>query len=160
MKIGVVSDTHSKPLPEQMIEEFKTVDMIICVGDFCDLGVYQTLEKIVPVKAVCGNMDNAQVRRELPRTRILECEECRIGLMHGEGPSRTILSRVKEQFLRENVDAIIFGHTHDPFNEEIDGVLYFNPGSPNDEIFAPYRSYGILDVSGKKIKGTIVKIKG
>jgi len=36
--------------------------------------------------------------------------------------------------------------------------IYFNPGSPTDTIFAPYQSYGILEINGKEIKRSIVKI--
>jgi hypothetical protein len=37
--------------------------------------------------------------------------------------------------------------------------LYFTPGSPNDRLFAPYRSYGMLDVVKKKVTGKIIKVE-
>jgi predicted phosphodiesterase len=43
-------------------------------------------------------------------------------------------------------------------NEMRGSVLYFNPGSPNDAIFAPYQSYGILEINDR-IVGTIVKVR-
>ena len=57
------------------------------------------------------------------------------------------------------MDCVIFGHSHQPFNETIDHVLYFNPGSPNDIISAPYCSYGILEVTDKKIVAKLIKVK-
>ena len=39
-----------------------------------------------------------------------------------------------------------------------DGVLFFNPGSPTDKVFAAYNSYGILEINDKKVEGKIVKI--
>ena len=37
MKIGVVSDTHSHKIPDQLMKDFKGVDLIIHAGDFCSL---------------------------------------------------------------------------------------------------------------------------
>ena len=159
MKIGVVSDTHSLDLPRQMLEDFKNVDFIIHAGDFCSVADLQKFLKIKEVKAVYGNMDESQLRQRLPRRQIILCGAFSIGVFHGEGSPRNILETVKAEFKNDPVNAVIFGHSHQPFNEEIDGVLYFNPGSPNDAIRAPYRSYGLLFVSQEKITGQIIKVK-
>ena len=63
---------------------------------------------------------------------------------------------VKGEF--EDVDVIVFGHSHTPLNEVEEGVLFFNPGSPTDKVFAPYNSIGILHVD-KKIKGEIIRLE-
>jgi len=44
-------------------------------------------------------------------------------------------------------------------NMKKDGVLYFNPGSPTDKIFASKNTYGILEITPKGIEGSIVDIK-
>jgi len=159
MKIGVVSDTHSKRLPRQMKKDFAGVDVIFHVGDFCDPDTCRQLAEIKPVKGVCGNMDDEQIIRQFPRREIVSCGHRRIGLCHGEGAPGTILERVRQEFKKDKVDAVIFGHSHQPFNEKIEGVLYFNPGSPTDMIFAPYRSYGILEVTDEGIQGKIIKVE-
>jgi len=63
---------------------------------------------------------------------------------------------VKAEFA--NVDAIVFGHSHIAVNIVKDGVLFFNPGSPTDKIFSTANTYGILEVSDKKIEGMIFTI--
>jgi hypothetical protein len=68
-----------------------------------------------------------------------------------------MLDAVKKVFAKDDVQAVVFGHSHVAMNEKINGVLYFNPGSPND-VCAVERSYGILEVSGGNISGKIVKI--
>ncbi len=159
MKIGVVSDTHSKGLPKSMLEDFKAVDLILHAGDFCDLADYDVLAKIKDVRAVHGNMDTAAICGRFPRRQIVDCAGYKIGLFHGEGAPANILDVVKKQFAKDKVDVVVFGHSHQAFNEKIDGVHYFNPGSPNDDVFAPYCSYGLLDLSEKGVKATIVKIR-
>lgn len=160
MKIGVLSDTHSREWPRQLIDDLKTVDLIVHVGDFSALEDYKRLTKINDVRAVFGNMDDARLRAQLPKKDIFQCGDLRIGLYHGDGPPERILERVQREFKGENVQAVIFGHSHEPLNVRQDGVLYFNPGSPTDEIFAPYRSYGIIEVQGDKIEGKIIRVEG
>jgi len=159
MKIIVMSDTHSRELPDQLLADISQADLIVHVGDFCELQDYRELTKLKEVKAVYGNMDEAALCNELPVLTTFDCGKKTIGLFHGEGRGKGVLPMVQERFKGKKVDAVVFGHSHHPFNEEINGVLYFNPGSPNDKVFAPYCSYGILDVKDSGIKGRIVKVK-
>jgi hypothetical protein len=158
MKIGVTSDTHSRPLPRQLLDDFRHADLIVHAGDFCDSEVLTKLERIKDVKAVYGNMDGAELRKRLRRREIFKAGPYAIGLFHGEGAPQQLLSRVQEEFKGEKLDVIIFGHSHQAFNEKIGEVLYFNPGSPNDDVSAPYCSYGLIEISENDITGKIVKI--
>lgn len=158
MNIGIISDTHSNPIPKQVLEAFKKVDFIIHAGDFCDEETLKVLKNIKEVKGVWGNMDPAKLRKIFPAKQLIPCGKFTIGLYHGEGPGLKVLERVKQEFKKDKVDVVVFGHSHQPFNEKIDGVLYFNPGSPNDTISAPCCSYGILEVTEKSITGKIIKL--
>jgi putative phosphoesterase len=159
MRIGVVSDTHSLEIPRQLLDDFRNTDLIIHVGDICRAGDLEILKGLARVEAVWGNMDGEDLRRLLPRRKIIHLEGVAVGLTHGHGARRDILDMVRDEFKKDKVDAVVFGHSHQPHNEVIEGVLFFNPGSPNDSVSAPYRSYGILEITSGKISGTIVKIK-
>ena len=158
MNIGVVSDTHSLEVPRAVLAAFRKVDFIIHAGDFCDLAALKTFQNVKDVKAVYGNMDGPEIRKIFPARQMIPCGKFTVGLYHGEGPGAKVLERVQKEFKKDKIDAVIFGHSHHPLNEVIDGVLYFNPGSPNDTISAPYCSYGILEVTEKGILGRIVKL--
>ena len=159
MIIGVVSDTHSREVPKQLLADFKKVDFIIHAGDFCSSEDYQQFTKLKDVKAVFGNMDDAKLRQQLPECEIFTFENVTIGIYHGHGPARGIIDAVKEKFSGKKLDVVVFGHSHQAFNETIGKTLFFNPGSPNDMITAPFCSYGLLEVSGSKVTGKIVKVK-
>jgi putative phosphoesterase len=159
MKIGVVADTHSLPIPTQLISDFKSVNFIIHAGDFCAQREYDLFCKIKEVKAVWGNMDAPKLKKFFPRREIIDVDGVRIGVYHGEGPAAKTLDYVINEFKGEDLQAVIFGHSHHAFNEVINGVLYFNPGSPNDTVVAPFCSYGILEVKNKRITGKIIKVK-
>ena len=160
MKIGVVSDTHSLLIPPEAIKALSKTDMIVHAGDFCTPQDVETFSRLKDFKGVYGNMDGAEVRKLLPRRQIFEIGGVTIGIFHGEGPREGIFDAVRNAFKDRKPDVIIFGHSHQPFNKLIDGTLYFNPGSPNDMVRAPYCSYGILEIKSGTVTGKIVKLKG
>lgn len=157
MRIGVLSDTHSRDLPHQMVEDFKKTDLIIHAGDFCSLKVLEELRTITKVAAVHGNMDDKALRKELPRSQVIQCGSHAIGIFHGEGHPDQLVGLMHQEFSGKKIDVIVFGHSHHPMNELMNGILFFNPGSPTDTVFAPYRSYGIIELNGT-IKARIIKI--
>ena len=159
MKIGVVSDTHSLALPRQLTEGLKKVDLIIHAGDFCSLKDVEAFKKLKELKAVFGNMDDDQVRKKFPEKQIINCEGVKIGVTHGRGAPNQVMDSAKETFKDDAVDVIIFGHSHQPLNKKVGDVLFFNPGSPNDQVNAPYFSFGIIDINKGNIKADIIKIK-
>jgi len=164
MRILVISDTHvvngSPKLPNKVLNEAKTSDLCIHAGDFVEKSVFDELSKLTKVIGVCGNMDERGIDLKLPLKRVLEIEGVKIGLTHGRGSAQNIIYTVQDIFVDEfsDLDMLVFGHSHLACNKIIDGKIYFNPGSPTDKIFAPYRSFGLLMVKDKKIDRRIVKI--
>ncbi len=159
MKIIALSDTHSEPLPRALTEDLKTADLIVHAGDFSDVQVYDQLKAFKQVRAVYGNMDGRDLRQLLPKDSVFECAGVKIGLSHGEGRPEGIIAKLREFFKDKGVQVVIFGHSHAPCHEMIDGVLYFNPGSPTDTVRAPYLSYGVIEINDGRVKARIVRIK-
>lgn len=161
-RIGVVSDTHVPKqvlqLPEELLEQLAKVDFIIHAGDFENIDALKDLRRINRVIAVSGNMDTKKVKDQLSNREVLNVDHYKIGIIHGWGDPHTLPRRVLEEFKSDNVDCVIFGHSHQVHNEVVDGVLLFNPGSPTDTIFAHFMSFGILETSPEGIKGEIVKL--
>lgn len=159
-RILVLSDTHiprvAIDLPCKIYEEIESVDMILHAGDFVEKEALDKLKTLKETKAVYGNMDSPNIRNELNPKEIIQIEKVKIGLIHGYGAPRELIETVKGEFA--NVDAIVFGHSHSAVNMVKDGVLFLNPGSPTDTIFATSNSYGILEIDGSNIKGNIIII--
>jgi putative phosphoesterase len=151
MRIGVVSDTHATSfaqLPDTILTALAEVDLIIHAGDFTTKDVLDGLRRLGEVKAVQGNMDSAELKRILPEKELLVIEGRRIGIIHGWGSPYGIDDRVGGMF--EDVDIIVYGHSHYSQNEVKKGILFFNPGQAKN-------SFGILTV-GKEVKGEIIKL--
>jgi len=160
IRILVISDTHiprvATDLPARVYDEIKNVDMILHAGDFVEKTIYDKLSRLKDMRAVCGNMDGEEMSGMLNPKEVLTVGKVKIGLIHGHGAPRDIINTVKKEF--KNVSCIVFGHSHKAVNIIEDGVLLFNPGSPTDNIFATENSYGILEITGTKIEGRIVKL--
>jgi len=161
MKIGIISDTHipkaALDLPEAIYKEFVNVDLILHAGDFVEISVLNKLKKLAPVKAVYGNMDLEEVRSVLPEKDVIKVNGFKIGLIHGSGPPNGLIKLVKNEFAN-GINVIVFGHAHTPCNERIGKTLFFNPGSPTDSVFAPYKAYGVIEITDNDIIGKIVRI--
>lgn len=124
MKIGIISDTHGH-VPNAVHEVLAGVDCILHAGDVGPMDVITELEAIAPVKAVLGNTDHGLA---LPETRVEEFATRRFMVHHIVDiafPSRQVQTTLAE----EEPEVVVFGHTHVPFHNEIDGILYLNPGS-------------------------------
>ncbi|MBO8173003.1 MAG: metallophosphoesterase [Bacillaceae bacterium] len=153
MRVCVVSDTHmprrAKEFPHQLVEELEQADLIIHAGDWQTMEIYELLRTYAPVEGVAGNVDGEEIIRRFGKKKILSLEGFRVGLVHGDGRGKTTLQRAVDAFKGEQVDAIIFGHSHIPLLEERDGIILFNPGSPTDKRRQPRYSYGVLTVGDK-----------
>jgi putative phosphoesterase len=124
MKIGLIADTHND-LPPQVEEHFAGVDRILHAGDVCDPRLIVELEGIAPVTVVAGNNDFHPRWRE---TEVVDLEGYRFLIQHIVTPHRpTPTFAVRILKIRPHV--VVFGHTHRPFSEVVDGVHYLNPGS-------------------------------
>jgi len=151
MKIGVVSDTHATSftqLPDQILRTLAEVDLIIHTGDFVARDVLDGLKRLGEVKAVQGNMDSEELKQILPEKEILEIEGKRIGIIHGWGSPHGIDDRVGGMF--DDVDIIVYGHSHYSQNEVKRGILFFNPGRAKN-------SFGILTID-QEVSGEIINL--
>ena len=151
MKIGAISDTHATSLaevPDRILRALAGVDLIIHTGDLVARDVLDGLKQLGEVKAVQGNMDSGELKQLLPEKEILEIEGRRIGIIHGWGSPYGIDNRVGGMF--EDVDIIVYGHSHNPQNEVKKGILFFNPGQAKN-------SFGILTI-GKEVRGEIINL--
>lgn len=159
MRVGVISDTHvpaiSRSLPSEVFEVFQGVDLILHAGDILEMSVLDELRTIAPVEAVAGNMDGSEVHLNLPDKKIIPLGKFSAGLIHGKYKIEGQREMIRKEF--DDVDLIVYGHSHTPFWGKMNGVYFLNPGSPTDKRHAPYNSVAILEV-GDELKAEIIRI--
>ena len=130
--------------------------MILHAGDFVEAGIFTELRTFGALEAVHGNMDDDDLQRRLPRRRIVEVGEARIGMTHSPGQSQGRSERLAGWF--EGCDAVVFGHTHQPEVTRHGDVWILNPGSPTDRRRAPTYTMLLLEVAGKTISPELVDL--
>jgi len=112
-------------------------DLIFHLGDVSrDLDLLYMEWPDLKVCSVPGNCDGWTGQ---PLERIEEVEGVRFLLTHGHAYGVKsglggLIAAAKEQ----KVDAALFGHTHRPYSEKIDGVWFLNPGSVGSYCCADY----------------------
>jgi putative phosphoesterase len=157
-KIGVVSDTHlprfGRALPRALVHGLQRagVTRILHLGDMTDLLVVPLFEAIAPFDAVAGNNDGQEIRARFGRRKIVQVEDVRIGMIHGDGRRATTKSRALEAFAADEADVILFGHSHRPSVGRDGGRLIANPGSPTAKRLNPLYSYAILTVDANRAR--------
>ena len=139
--IGAISDTHGLLRP-QVLAALAGCDPIIHAGDVGSSDVLARLGALAPLHAVRGNVDHGAWSASLPVTQRIEIDGFRIYVLH-------ILAELDPQ-AADNVDAVIYGHSHRPKIETKNGTLFFNPGKIN------MASAGIG--SGNHISGELFKM--
>lgn len=160
MLIGLISDTHipdrMKELPEKVFEAFKDVEMILHAGDVTSQEVIEKLEEIAQVTAIQGNTDRI-VGLDLPKTAVVEAEELKIGVIHGEVYPRADTQQLHYLAKQLGVDILVSGHSHQPKVEKVEDVLLINPGSPTVPRLAD-RTVMILEINKKEVDVELVKV--
>jgi putative phosphoesterase len=145
--LAVISDTHlprgSRALPDECLARLRAADLILHAGDFMTAGVLADLRALGPaVEAVQGNVDDYELRAQLPTVRMVVAGGARIAMLHDAGPADGRLGRMRARF--PDADAVVFGHSHIPLHErdEATGFQIFNPGSPTDRRRQPTHTMG------------------
>lgn len=130
MLIAIISDTHknqrSLNIAKKHIKE-ANVDIIIHLGD-CIEDVELLKEGFNgKVYVVEGNCDNLN---KYPKEDIIKINGRKIYFTHGDlyGVKHGI-DNLKRKGKEVGADIVLFGHTHEPFKEEKNGMLLMNPGS-------------------------------
>lgn len=150
MKIGIISDTHLEEnisKIQDILERYlDDADMIIHAGDYISLRVLDFLRQHKRFYGVWGNVDSIEVKDRIREKEILDIQGLRIGIFHGHGTGGSTMDRAYGAFENDSVDAIIFGHSHQPSITTKKGILMLNPGSPTRKRMERWFSCIILEI--------------
>ncbi|HYI79609.1 MAG TPA: metallophosphoesterase family protein [Thermoleophilaceae bacterium] len=153
--LAIISDTHmpegARQLPERCVELLGKADLIVHAGDINTTAVLAQLRSLgPPVVAVHGNVDSAELRRELPATATIDCGEVEIAVIHDAGRAHRRLERMRKRF--PSAAAVVFGHSHIPLHEKAADFQIFNPGSPTERRRAPTHTMGLARIEHDRVE--------
>jgi len=137
----VFSDTHGDI--DNAIKIFDTiigVTAVIHLGDCVrDAQRFENYVYPVPIYFVAGNND---LFSPYPTEQIVEISDKKIFLCHGHCYGIDALKKTTSEI---GVDIVLFGHTHIPYYEKENGVIYANPGSISRPRCSD-RCYGVIEI--------------
>ena len=152
-KILLLSDTHAH-IDERILYYAKQADEIWHAGDIGVLAVTDQLSAIKPLRAVFGNIDNAEIRKEFPLHNRFMCEDIDVWITHIGGYPGKYSPAVKEEIKKNPPKLFISGHSHilKVMNDKSLNLLHMNPGAAGKQGFHQKRTMLRFKIDGKEIK--------
>lgn len=159
--IGVLGDTHllrgdsrSQLAPVLDLFSRAKVDLILHAGDTGALALLRVLEEIAPVAAVRGNADPVETLDALPDRVLIHAGSRTILLLHGHhGKTAVATARMAAS---DEIDLLVFGHSHQPLIDREGHTILFNPGSPTERRWNPHFGIGLITVTDKRIAPDLI----
>lgn len=156
LRVVVVADTHSSPHADAAKHiAAQKPDLILHAGDIGDYAVLDALEKLAPVLAIRGNIDEPV--REIPEAMTLAITDggaplVRLLVVHigVNGPRlRADAARLAKS---EGAVIVVCGHSHVPFIGADKGLSIFNPGSIGPRRFALPIVFGVIAIDRAHVR--------
>jgi len=140
-KILLISDTHGL-IDDFILKHVKQADEVWHAGDIGTTEVTDTIKKYKPVRAVFGNIDGTEIRKEFPEVQRFIVEGVSVLLIHIGGYPKRYMQIVRE-ILRVNPPKLfISGHSHIlkvMFDKKYN-LLHINPGAAGKKGFHKQRT--------------------
>ena len=110
-KILLLSDTHSY-IDTQILKFVKQADEVWHAGDIGDLHVTDAIKSLKPLRAVHGNIDDADARLEFPLDNKFTVENVTVWMTHIGGYPGKYNQRIRAEIKQSAPQIFIAGHSH------------------------------------------------
>lgn len=140
-KILLLSDTHSH-IDERILHYVSEADEVWHAGDIGDVAVFDRIKELKPLKAVYGNIDGAEIRKELPLHQRFKCEGVDVWITHIGGYPGKYSPAIREEITKNPPKLFICGHSHilKVMNDKKLNLLHMNPGAAGKSGFHKQRT--------------------
>ncbi|MDP5228923.1 MAG: metallophosphatase family protein [Cellulophaga sp.] len=156
-KILLLSDTHSH-IDDAILKYVKQADEVWHAGDIGSLEVTDTLQKLKPLRAVYGNIDDHKAQLEFPLDNKFMCEGVAVWMTHIGGYPNRYSPRIREEIKQHTPKLFISGHSHIlkvMFDKKLN-LLHMNPGACGKHGFHQVRTMLQFVIDGEKITDLVV----
>lgn len=152
-KILLLSDTHGY-LDERIHKYVAEADEIWHAGDIGTTAVSDSLQELKPLKAVFGNIDGSELRKEFPKDQRFMCEGVDVWITHIGGYPGRYSPAVKEEIKKNTPKLFISGHSHilKVMHDKNLDLLHMNPGAAGKQGFHKKRTMLRFTIEGAEIK--------
>ena len=152
-KIGLISDSHSY-IDHKTLSYLQEVDEIWHAGDIGSKDVVHALPSSKKLRAVFGNIDDADMQREFPEWQLFELEGVRVAMIHIGGKPPRYAKSVRQKIKDFGAQVFVCGHSHIckvEFDSSLN-CLYMNPGAIGQQGFHHIRTMLLFELEQGKIQ--------
>ena len=152
-RIGLLSDTHGY-LDQKIKSYFSQVDEIWHAGDIGSIEILDELKAFKPTRAVWGNIDNHEIRRETKEFLRFKIEEVDILITHIGGRPEKYSKPVYDELLNNGAPKLfICGHSHITLvqMDKRFNMLWMNPGACGYKGFHAVKTILRFSITGDRI---------
>ncbi|EAZ80608.1 metallophosphoesterase family protein [Algoriphagus machipongonensis] len=152
-KVALISDSHSY-IDHKTLTYLDSVDEIWHAGDIGNLQVMESLPPGKQIRAVFGNIDDAEIQQEYPEWLDWEVDGVHALMTHIGGKPPRYAKGIKAKIKSVKPKIFICGHSHIckvEFDKELN-CLYMNPGASGQHGFHIMRTMLLFDLDAGEIK--------
>jgi len=161
MKIGLLSDTHSI-IDKRILKFFENCDEIWHAGDIGTIKTLESLEKFKKIRAVYGNIDNHQIRKEVNEFLLLKYEKLVILITHIAGKPPKYNKLTYNLIKKHKPNILVCGHSHilKIHRDKENDILIINPGASGNVGFHKFKTAIRFNIINSNIKNLeIIELK-
>lgn len=153
MKILLLSDTHSY-IDERILEYATQADEVWHAGDIGDLKVTDELAKVSKLRAVYGNIDGTDIRREFPLNNRFIIDGIDVWITHIGGYPGKYSPAIRSELYNNPPKLFICGHSHilKVIPDKKLNLLHMNPGAVGQHGFHQVRTMLRFEINQSKIE--------
>ncbi|MCB9201520.1 MAG: metallophosphoesterase family protein [Flavobacteriales bacterium] len=152
-KILLLSDTHSY-IDDRILEYCNQADEVWHAGDVGSREVTDKIKEVSFLRAVYGNIDGTEIRKEFPLHNRFFCEQVDVWITHIGGYPNRYNSNIRESLKKNPPKLFICGHSHIlkvMFDKKLN-LLHMNPGAIGKNGFHKVRTMLQFEINGKEIQ--------
>jgi putative phosphoesterase len=153
----IISDTHGDIYTaKKVIARYPQIDGLIHLGDYYkDAHIIKSHYPELNVIMVPGNCDFVF---DTPTDSVFEVEGKRILITHGHLYNvKSGLENLERKAVNDDIDLVLFGHTHCPLQESRSNITFVNPGSIGNPRGTLSPTYALLEVSKNGLEVRILE---
>lgn len=152
-RIGLLSDTHGY-WDDRYVKYFSECDEIWHAGDIGTMELADRLAAIKPLRAVYGNIDGGDLRRQFSEKYRFRCEEVEVLIKHIGGYPGHYDASIRGSLFTRPPKLFISGHSHilKVLYDQSLQCLHINPGAAGISGFHKVRTLVRFTIDGSEIK--------
>ncbi len=153
IKILLLSDTHSH-IDDVILKYVNLADEVWHAGDIGNLAVTDKIKTLKPLRAVFGNIDDAEARKEFPLNNRFMCEDVDVWITHIGGYPDKYNVNIRDEIRQNPPKLFICGHSHIlkvQFDKKLN-LLHMNPGAAGKHGFHQVRTMLRFEIDKDKIQ--------